>query len=300
MKSIIFAALLMASSAAFGTNNGDDCNGRGSCAPTTQPVSNEQAQQQDQAQLQAQGQLQGQAQEANATAVALGGDGGTGIGIGIGGEGGSVRDSGNSNNLNLNDNTAYGGSVRDSGNSENHNLNANVNHNANSTEVDVRNNSSNVNLVDGSEQSQSQAISNSGNSSSTSSANNSGNHQNINIEAPKTYRHTPNAGAPPIYSSGICSGRSVGVGASGPGYGVSFGGTGKADRECNLREAARVLGGLGYVDTAFILMCQQMPEVREANGGNCDVPQDAGETVIIHPEPEPEPEIQVITEEVKG
>lgn len=333
MKVLLSIALALFAAPVFATNNGDDCNGRGSCAPTTQPVSNEQAQQQDQAQLQAQqqaqGQHQGQAQEANAAAVAAAAANNTNvIGVGVGVDtdvrnnvdttdfnvnhnNASVDDSGNS--FNVNHNNVDGGDVRDSGNSHNVNLNANANENVNdnSTEVDVRNNSSNTNISEGSEQQQSQNISDSGNSSSSSSAtggnqsqsstaNNAGNSQNITFAAAKTYRNTPNAGAPPIYASGICSGRSVGVGASGPGYGVSFGGTGKADRECNMREAARVLGGLGYVDTAFVLLCQQLPEVRKANGGNCDVPQEPTVPVVVDEPEEAEPVIPVVTQPVGG
>jgi hypothetical protein len=305
-KIILIAGLLMLSTAAFATEKPKEPD-------RVQPVSYDQDQ--DQGQAQHQGQHQGQAQQANAAAGAIAGAASnasnhTVVGVGV-----------DSRNTNTN---LVGVDTRDSNVNNNTDFNAN-----NNTAHGGRGGEGGVGLGVGGNQAQQQGISDSGNSSSEASArggdqeqsitasgnsansnrndstainegNNAAQSTSVTFEAAKTYRNTPDAGAPSIYASGVCSGRSAGIGASGPGYGISLGGTGKNDAGCELRETARVLGGLGYVDTAFVLLCQQVPSVKEANGGHCQIPQEPEPPVVIYPEPEPEPEVPVIVDDIKG
>jgi hypothetical protein len=53
------------------------------------------------------------------------------------------------------------------------------------------------------------------------------------------------------------------------------------DKECQIRENARVLGGLGYDATAFVYMCQQVVGIKEANGGDCLPPKAAVVPVVV-------------------
>jgi hypothetical protein len=303
MKLLTLLILLVSAGGALATNyDGGDC--RGNCAPDTpvapasydQDQGQTQGQNQGQAQGQLQGQLQGQGQAQSATAVA-----------------GAAAGAFNANDID----------VRNA----NHNANLNANdidvRNANTSVVGVGVDTRDTNVVGVSTNDynsnsnraeggtgigigghQSQGISDSGNStnSNNSSAVNQGNNAAqstiVAFEAPKTYRHTPSMGAPSIYASGVCSGRSAGLGLAGPGYGVSLGGTGKNDAGCELRETARLLGGLGYTDTAFVLLCQQLDTVREANGGNCTPPQDEP-PVVVDPPVDNDPPV-VIVDDVKG
>ena len=87
---------------------------------------------------------------------------------------------------------------------------------------------------------------------------------NINIidEAPDNSEWVPNADAPALTSSGVCYG-SFSAGGSGPGLGLSFGKT-IEDDECQARENARVLFGMGAASLAMAVMCQ-IDEVAEAD-----------------------------------
>ena len=87
---------------------------------------------------------------------------------------------------------------------------------------------------------------------------------NINIidEAPDNSEWVPDASAPALTSSGVCYG-SFSAGGSGPGIGLSFGKT-VEDDECQARENARVLFGMGAAALAMEVMCG-IEEVAEAD-----------------------------------
>ena len=294
MKLLALFALFAVAVSASATNY-DEGGCRGNCTPETQAVPTtynlNPSQSQGQAQGQLQGQAQGQGQSQSAAAVAGASAGAFNandidvrsantnvVGVGV-----------DTSDYNSNSNRAEGGTgigvgghqaqgIVDSGNSES------------------------LSSARGGDQSQSQGVYGSGNSANSNSAVNQGNNAaqstNVTFEAAKTYKHTPSMGAPSIYASGVCSGRSAGIGLAGPGYGVSLGGTGKNDAGCELRETARLLGGLGYTDTAFVLLCMQVATVREANGGSCTPPQEEP-PVVIDPPTEKEPPV-VIVDSVKG
>lgn len=320
-KIILIAGLLMLSTAAFATNNHDDEGCRGNCGSTTQPANY------DQDQGQSQGQHQGQAQQANAAAGAIAGAASnasnhTAVGVDVDSRntntnlvGVDTRDSNVNNNtdfnannnadFNANNNTAHGGRGGDGGDAYSHGGNQaqqqGISDSGNSSsEASARGGDQEQSITASGNSANSNVNSNRNDSTAINEGNNAAQSTSVTFEAAKMYRNTPDAGAPSIYASGVCSGRSAGIGASGPGYGISLGGTGKNDAGCELRETARVLGGLGYVDTAFVLLCQQVPSVKEANGGHCQIPQEPEPPVVIYPEPEPEPEVPVIVDDIKG
>lgn len=102
----------------------------------------------------------------------------------------------------------------------------------------------------------SESNSTSGASSSSSSG---GNVQTINDSGERHYsgsytvKNVPTAIAPSVYPTAPCMG-STSAGASGVGFGVSFGSS-WTDDECGIRETARSFSGLGLQQDAVIVLC---------------------------------------------
>jgi hypothetical protein len=149
-------------------------------------------------------------------------------------------------------------------------------------------------------QSQNQFIEDSGNSTNYNAAYNDGNNSlqstNINFEAAKTYKHTPDAVAPGMYSSNACA-MGWGAGGSGPGYGLSLGGT-RVDPQCQIRENARILAGLDSALAIMYLCANPGIDVGTVLGIACK-PNMVEEPITVDP-PKPEEPVVIITEKVKG
>ena len=102
----------------------------------------------------------------------------------------------------------------------------------------------------------SDSTSTSGASSSSSSG---GNTQTINDSGERHYsgtytvKNVPTAIAPSVYPTAPCMG-STSAGASGIGFGVSFGSS-WTDDECGIRETARSFSGLGLQQDAILVLC---------------------------------------------
>jgi hypothetical protein len=84
----------------------------------------------------------------------------------------------------------------------------------------------------------------------------------VNIRYGNGHKQVGAAIAPGLAVGGISCQGSVAAGAGGSGWGLSFGMT-KMDRDCNLRENARIVGLMGEVPAAREIMCN-VPEVRAA------------------------------------
>jgi hypothetical protein len=279
-KYLILAALLLASTAAFATNNnGDDEGCRGNCGSSTQPASYDQ----DQGQSQAQGQHQ--AQEANASAGAVAGASNTtvvGVGVGV-----DTRDY-NTNNVRAEggDSYSHGGvqgqqqGISDSGNSS-----ARGGDQAQTQGIVDSGNSSNSNIN-----------SNRNDSTAINEGNNAAQSTDITFEAAKSYKHTPDATAPGIYTSNSCA-QGFGVGVAGPGYGASVGGN-KIDKGCTVRENARILAGVDSSLAIEYLCRNKNVDIGETLGELCKPKLVPEPPVVTYPEPEVP--VTVITEDVKG
>lgn len=84
----------------------------------------------------------------------------------------------------------------------------------------------------------------------------------VNIRYGNGHKQVGAAIAPGLAVGGITCQGSVSAGAGGSGWGLAFGMT-KMDRDCNLRENARIVGLMGEVPAAREIMCN-VPEVRRA------------------------------------
>lgn len=97
------------------------------------------------------------------------------------------------------------------------------------------------------------------NSGAAASSNSGGNVQTINDSGERHYsgsytvKNVPNAIAPSVYPTAPCMG-STSAGASGVGFGVSFGSS-WTDDECGIRETARSFSGLGLQEDAVAVLC---------------------------------------------
>lgn len=269
MRVLLLLGLFTLSGFAQATNNEGGC--RDKCDPKDDHTELNQVQGQTQGQGQAQG--QGQSQSAEAKAVA----------------GASALVSSDNTNLVSNRNDVEVGV---------HTTDFNANSNKNENNNVAFGGSGGRGGEGGSAvqgQSQSSDNSNSSNNSASQST-------NLVFEAPKTYRNTPSAFAPAVYASGVCTGGGFGLGASVPGYGASIGGS-KVDKSCELRETARLLGGLGYDETGFVLLCISIPAVKEANGGKCTPPKAPVAPAVKPTKPDfesvPIP-VGVVVQDVKG
>lgn len=105
---------------------------------------------------------------------------------------------------------------------------------------------------------------------------NNGNNQSINVnEAARpddiTIRNTASARPPNFNATAPCYyGWSAGVGVAGANIG---GGKNKLDPECNLRETARAMAGLGEVELAIQILCAT-EAAQEALEGRCGITRD--------------------------
>lgn len=103
------------------------------------------------------------------------------------------------------------------------------------------------------------ASSSSSSGDSLSSSSSGGNTQTINDSGERHYsgsytvKNVPTAIAPSVYPTAPCMG-STSAGASGVGFGVSFGSS-WTDDECGIRETARSFSGLGLQEDAVIVLC---------------------------------------------
>lgn len=98
-------------------------------------------------------------------------------------------------------------------------------------------------------------------SGSVSGAYSGGNSQNVTVtdsgqlhySGSYEVKNVPTAIAPTVYPTSPCMGSSS-VGASGVGFGVSFGSS-WTDDECGIRETARSFHGMGMKDDALAVIC---------------------------------------------
>lgn len=98
-------------------------------------------------------------------------------------------------------------------------------------------------------------------SGSVSGAYSGGNSQNVTVtdsgqmhySGSYEVKNVPNAIAPTVYPTSPCMGSSS-AGASGVGFGVSFGSS-WTDDECGIRETARSFAGMGMKDDAVAVIC---------------------------------------------
>jgi hypothetical protein len=297
-KIILIAGLLMLSTAAFATEKPKEPD-------RVQPVSYDQDQHQ--------GQSQGQAQQANAAAGAIAGAASnasnhTAVGVGVDVDsrntntnlvGVDTRDSNANNNtdFNANNNTAHGGRGGDGGDSYSHGGNQ-----AQQQGISDSGNSSSEASARGGDQEQSitasgnSANSNRNDSTAINEGNNAAQSTEITFEAAKSYKHTPDATAPGIYTSNSCA-QGFGAGASGPGYGLSVGGN-KIDKGCTVRENARILAGVDSALAIEYLCRNKHVDIGETLGDLCKPKLVPEPPVVTYPVPEPP--VTVITDEVKG
>lgn len=145
------------------------------------------------------------------------------------------------------------------GQAQNQALNVGVN---NRVDNDVRSNANAyvTSLNANSSNSVSSSNSSSGSSSNSNSASSSGgNSQTINVSGDHRYsgaysvKNVPNAVAPAAFPTSPCMG-GTSVGASGVGFGVSFGSS-WTDDECGIRETARSFAGMGMQEDAVSVLC---------------------------------------------
>lgn len=131
-----------------------------------------------------------------------------------------------------------------------------------------------------------------------------GNSQSINIAAPKTYSHGNNvaAYAPAIYSSSACTGGGLSGGASAFGAGISLGGS-KQDKQCQVRENARILSGLDANLAIMYLCANPLVDVGAVLGTACRPPEAPAPVEPPHADPMPEAipvPHRVVDDPVKG
>lgn len=106
------------------------------------------------------------------------------------------------------------------------------------------------------------------------------NQQSVAFNSPDdiTVRNTASGNAPNVYSSAPCMyGGSGGVGL--PGFNIS-GAKMKKDEECDLRETARLLGGLGENELAVMLLCTS-PIALAALGDKCKPSTNLQQQVMV-------------------
>lgn len=119
--------------------------------------------------------------------------------------------------------------------------------------------------------SNSQAISGSQSiSNSTANSNSSGSNNNTNYNQQKL--QAPGIGGPGLAASGNACLGSVSGGVSGAGFGFVFGTT-TEDKQCNLRENAKVLRSFGQKRAAVEILCKntEMAEALAVGGYRCTI-----------------------------
>jgi hypothetical protein len=201
----------------------------------------------------------------------------TGIGVGIGIAGASSTS------------TATGGNAASSPSVDNTNSNE---QGQTQGQEQGQNQSSESNSASSSDQTQSQSANNEGNTQVT------GQSVSFSSTTAVQHRNTPTVVAPSVFASGVCSGTGVSGAVGALGAGISLGGS-KLDPSCTVRENARILGGLGYDETAFVYICEQTPGIQQANGGTCTPPAPKAPTTVAVPHADPVP-TPVTVEAIKG
>ena len=264
---LVLVASLSVSTGVLARDNGDDCNGRGSCAPAG-----------------------GGDNTANAAAGAIGIGVGVGIGGagGAGGAGGSVVGSGNSANHNVNTNnignaSGFGSKTFSPEAHATIEKGAVTNTNVVGVDTDIRNTNTNNNAnissnknEQGQAQGQSQSTKNSGNNTGVSNVtfneasgvHYSGEYKVKNV-APVSI------GGP---ASGPCNGFSGGIGMSAPGWAIGANAS-TVDYGCEQREGARIAAMMGRMDIANAIL-EDMEVVKNALKNKSDVAKKAEATVL--------------------
>lgn len=220
---LILAVLSSISLSAYAKDNGDDCNGRGSCSTSTPSNSN-----------------------ATATGIANANANSRAYGGSVKSE---IENSVNNTNKNSN--------VTDINNS-NKNSNYNTIHTSNKNYNDNTNTNSNKNYNDNSNsnkntQKQNQ---NQGQSQSTENSNNA--QQTVNVQGDSIVYKAPDipvssAIAPPAFPTAPCR-IALSAGLSLMNVGGSFGGS-VLDSQCDLRASAQAFAAVGDIESAEYLLC---------------------------------------------
>ena len=220
---LILAVLSTISFSTFAKDNGDDCNGRGSCSTNTPSSST-----------------------ANANSHAYGGSVKSEIENSVNNtnKNSNVTDINNSNK-NSNNNTIHT-SNKNYNDNTNTNTNTNTNSNTNKNYNDNTNTNTNKNT-----QKQTQ---NQGQSQSTENSNNASQSVTVNGD---TYKApdipVSSAYAPPAFPTSPCR-IALSAGLSLMNIGGSFGGS-TLDTQCDLRASAQAFAAIGDVESAEYLLC---------------------------------------------
>ncbi len=118
-------------------------------------------------------------------------------------------------------------------------------------------------------QTTSSAVTNAGNSANTNTtssrtdnANNAAQSTNVTVQGDHNPRQVASAQAPVIVNVASCA-MGFGVGAQGPGAGLSIGGA-RIDKSCDRRATAQILFQLGEKETALQYLASGDPQVSEA------------------------------------